>query len=111
MSTNRIAPVAMALASNATASFPAARFAAMIPEPITQANRKNEPTPSAAIRRVSGAVSGKRRLRVFHSADFPELRANRHLVDAFQGECQKQRDTIVQIEQGALERLFLLRLR
>ena len=44
---------------------PADRFAAMIPEPITQANRKKEPRPSAASRRASGGESAKRRLRIF----------------------------------------------
>ena len=59
ISTNRIAPVASVLPSRATASFPPARFSAMIPEPITVANRKKEPSPSAASRRASGGRSGK----------------------------------------------------
>jgi hypothetical protein len=54
INTNRIAPVARLWPSNAIPSFPPDRFVAMIPEPITQANRKNDPTPSAAMRRASG---------------------------------------------------------
>jgi hypothetical protein len=56
----------------------------MMPEPITQANRKKEPMPSAAMRRQSGAWSGKRWLRVFNLANAPQPLAQRHLVDAFE---------------------------
>ena len=35
-------------------SLPPDRFCAMIPEPMTQAKRKKEPTPSAVMRRLSG---------------------------------------------------------
>src|SRR4051812_3273352 len=51
ISTNSIAAVARVLASRATASFPWERFSAMMPEPITVANRKKAPSPSAASRR------------------------------------------------------------
>lgn len=46
--------VAMVLPSSAMPSFPADSLAAMIPEPITQAKRKNDPTASAATRRPNG---------------------------------------------------------
>jgi hypothetical protein len=59
--TNRIAPVASVLASSAMATFPPASASAMIPEPITAANRKKDPTASAASRRLSAMRSGKRR--------------------------------------------------
>ena len=58
ISTNSMAPVAILLPSSATASFPADSYAAMIPEPITAANRKKEPSPSAASRRPSAGSSG-----------------------------------------------------
>src|SRR5205085_5546571 len=59
ISTNRIAPVATVLPSKAMASFPPDRCSAMIPEPITVANRKKAPTPSAARRLGSEAGSVK----------------------------------------------------
>ena len=71
--TNRIAPVASVFASRATASFPADRFAAMIPEPITPAKRKNEPTPSATSLRPSGGMSGSDGIRV-RLFSLPQLR-------------------------------------
>src|SRR5687767_10178947 len=88
--TNRIDPVAMVLASRATASFPPASRSAMIPEPITQANRKKAPIPSAASRRPSGGVgsdSGWLRIRL---ADIAEARLQAQLVDAFQWKRQEQ---------------------
>ena len=56
ISTNRIAPVASVLAEQRDGVVSADRRSAMIPEPITQANRKKAPTPSAASapRRLSG---------------------------------------------------------
>src|SRR5829696_8458002 len=68
MRTKRIAPVATVLASSATASLPRDKFSAMIPEPITVANRKNEPTPSAASLRPRGGRSDK----VSHAADLAQ---------------------------------------
>src|SRR6185369_8045956 len=59
ISTKRIAPVASVLPSRAMASFPLLRFWAMIPEPITHAKRKKEPTPSANRRRANVGVSGR----------------------------------------------------
>ena len=46
--TARMAPVASVLPISATASFPAARFSAMIPEPTTVASRNRVPSASAA---------------------------------------------------------------
>ena len=54
ISTNRMAPVARVLPSSATAALPPASASAMMPEPMTVANRKKEPRPSAASRRASG---------------------------------------------------------
>ena len=48
MSTYSIAPVAIVLPSNATAMFPPASRSAMIPEPTTQASKKNVPMASLA---------------------------------------------------------------
>jgi hypothetical protein len=55
--TNRIAPVARVFPSSATASFPPERFCAMMPEPMTQANRKKEPTASATSLLKRGGMS------------------------------------------------------
>jgi hypothetical protein len=55
ISTNSIAAVAIVLPSSATASLPFDRFSAMMPEPITVAKRKKEPTASAASLRARGA--------------------------------------------------------
>ena len=48
ISTARMAPVASVLPISATASFPPARFSAMIPEPTTVASRNRVPSASAA---------------------------------------------------------------
>jgi hypothetical protein len=69
ISTNRIAPVASVFPSRATASFPPDRLSAMIPEPITQANRKNEPTPSAVTLRARPGANGSGDILVSVAAD------------------------------------------
>ena len=54
ISATRPAPVAMVLASKASAMLPAASRSAMIPEPTTVASKSAVPTASATTRRASG---------------------------------------------------------
>src|SRR6185369_12029055 len=105
ISTNRIAPVASVLPSRATASLPWLRFCAMIPEPITVAKRKKEPTPSAARRRTRG---GSGDILVGTSANLAQLRLQAHRVDAVQRERQEQADTPLQGIIGVAEGSGLL---
>src|SRR5687767_6434540 len=87
--TNRIAPVAMVLASSATATLPPLSASAITPEPITPANRKKLPTPSAASRRPSaGAASGG--MLVHGLADPAELPLQAQFVDAVERQREEQ---------------------
>src|SRR5687768_7105120 len=105
ISTNSMAPVAMVLASRATASFPPASRSAMIPEPITQANRKKAPSPSAAIRRPSrGVGSDSGWLRILRLADIAEARLQAQLVDAFQWKRQEQSDPPLKRKESSAKR-------
>jgi len=58
--TYRMAPGARGWPRKAMATFPPASFSAITPEPITVANRKKEPMPSAASRLVSADCSANR---------------------------------------------------
>src|SRR5687768_12162977 len=101
ISTNRIAAVAAVSPSSAMASFPCDRFAAMIPEPMTQANKKTDPTPSAASRRASGPGSGIRAGPLGHALARANL-AQAELVEAFRRQLDQQRDASAQIAQRLL---------
>src|SRR5687768_9395 len=113
ISTNSMAAVAAVLPSKAIASLPPERFAAITPEPMTQANRKNAPRPSAASRRASGARSGIGRSDAsrgscsFAGADLAQMCLQGQLVDAFLRQLDQQRDPVAQIAQRLLERLSL----
>src|SRR6202007_1062023 len=87
------------------ASFPPLRRSAMIPEPITAANRKNAPSPSAATRRASGGGSGC--IRVPGPTDLAQPRLQAQLVDAFQWKGEEQLDATLQRIEGVAEPLGL----
>ena len=84
-----MAPVAMVFPSRATASFPPDRCSAMIPEPMTVANRKKEPRPSAAIRRPSGS-SANDVLRLGGLSNLLQFPLQCQLVEALKGKREEQ---------------------
>src|SRR5262249_47626918 len=112
MSTNRMAPVASALASSASASFPPAKRSAMMPEPTTVATRSPVPAASAARRSAregAGLTLGSARL-VLLAADLVEALLQRELVERGERKIDEDRDAVGQHavrvgEGGALLRL------
>src|SRR5580658_5270506 len=59
-----MAPVAMLFARSAIATFPPASRSPMMPDPMTAANRKAVPSPSATARRTTALLRSR-----FHGAD------------------------------------------
>src|SRR5687768_10597584 len=106
ISTNNMAPVARVLPSSATAAFPPASASAMMPDPMTVANRKKEPSPSAARRRASGRASAKL-LRLPRPANLFQSAGKRKLVEAFQRQGEEQVDPALELLIGGPERLVL----
>src|SRR5262249_22288184 len=64
MSATRPAPVAIVFARSASATFPAARRSAMMPEPTTVASNSAVPSPSATSRFGNSAAAATARLRL-----------------------------------------------
>src|ERR671919_3133875 len=95
ISTNRIAPVANVLPSRAMATFPPASCSAMMPDPITVANRKKQPTASAASGRPSPASVNPGAL-VRGLADVGQA----ELVDILDRQRQEQLDPPLQLVVG-----------
>src|SRR5438094_3338904 len=104
--TNSIAPVASVLPRSAIASFPRDRFSAMMPEPITQANRKKEPKASAPRRLANANCSGNGHIRVPDHADLLQPRLQAQPVETLERQVHKNPDAIEQhaigVEEGRM---------
>src|SRR5580658_6900172 len=103
MSAKSAPPVAMALASNATAALPAARRSAMMPEPTTAASSKPVPMASAAARRRMPRVMAMTSRSSRGAPDRVGLPLQRHAVERRDRQREEQLDPRVEEVKGLPE--------
>ena len=106
MRTVRIAPVGSVLQSSASAPFPPASFAAMMPEPTTAASRNAVPKHSAAVRCASDDFMSPRCLcrGAFQSADFAQFLLQAQLIERAYWQRGENADPLIEHPIGILER-------